>query len=553
VSALAVATVIVLYFENRTNDRQLDVLSKGIADMLVTDLSSVEGLQVVEREKLDVLIKEIDLQKTKFFDPATAQKLGKGIGATHAVAGSIAALEPEVRIDVRLIEIATGKVVMGDHVTGHKDRFFALEEELVKKFVAGLQKKGGSAKAGVSSVDMLLQYSKSVDEADKGDLKKASSEMAKVVSSSPEFALAKKRYGEILKRLHGAVEKRQDALANTEEQLLKNAEAFLEGKDITKLTGRDDSYYFGYRVLRGQYILHVLRQKHVRPGTDVAFQLSLKDPRAALPLLEAFYENTATLIDEIARWKNSPRGARMQFVPTDLHREDAKRAKELKIDDAGACYSCPNGLPLQLALWTVGVHEIRTMPIPQPSLARLDPTYGQRALELLDPLEKAKTHEKMTIAVLDTRAQVMLALERREEAMALWQTILDRFPTDGAFERIEESLKATLGVSKTQAALDEALAKTCDMELANKFGLATYEMIQYGGPERIEEKLGALEKLCAGVTPLGPSVVLMSYQFAMSNAASSGDCAFFDRLIPGAKRAKMPPGDLEALGQRCAR
>src|SRR5262245_8149104 len=136
-SLAAVATVMVLYFENRTNDRQLDVLSKGIADMLVTDLSSVDGLQVVEREKLDALLKEIDLQKTKFFDPATAQKLGKGIGASHAIAGSIAALEPEVRIDVRLIEVATGKVVMGDHVVGKKDQFFALEGELGKKFVVG--------------------------------------------------------------------------------------------------------------------------------------------------------------------------------------------------------------------------------------------------------------------------------------------------------------------------------------------------------------------------------------------------------------------------------
>lgn len=558
-SALAVATVMVLYFENRTNDRQLDVLSKGIADMLVTDLSSVDGLQVVEREKLDVLLKEIDLQKTKFFDPATAQKLGKGIGASHAIAGSIAAFEPEVRIDVRLIEVASGKVVMGDHVVGKKDQFFALEEQLVKKFVAGLEKKGGTAKAGVSSLDALLQYSKGVDDADKGDLKKASSEMAKVVSSSPDFALAKKRYGEILKRLHTAVEKRQDELASSEEQLMKNAEEFIRGKDPAKLKGYDDNYYFGYRILRGQYILHVLREKHIRAGSDPAFYLSLKNPQASLPLLKAFYENTATLIDEIARWKASPQGERMQFVPTSLHPEDKTRAEELKIEDAAACYSCPEGLPLQLALWTVGVHDIRTMPVTKPSLAALDPTYGNKALALLEPAMKAAKavdneggRENLTIAVLDARAQVMLALNRREEAMAAWQTILDDYPKSAVFERIEESLKATLGVSKHQSELDAALEKGCDMELANKFGLAAYEMMQFGGAQRLEEKIAAVDKKCTGVATVGPIAILTSYQLALSYAANADDCALFSRLATKAKAAGVPENNFAALGKLCS-
>src|SRR4051812_48202211 len=68
--------VTVLYFDNNSDRRELDVLRKGLADMLVTDLAAVEGLQVVEREKLQKLLDEMKLQRGKFFDPKTAQVLG---------------------------------------------------------------------------------------------------------------------------------------------------------------------------------------------------------------------------------------------------------------------------------------------------------------------------------------------------------------------------------------------------------------------------------------------------------------------------------------------
>ena len=62
--------VAVLYFDNNTGDSALDVLQKGFADMMVTDLSSVEQLQLVEREKLQAIIDEQKLQRQKYFDPA---------------------------------------------------------------------------------------------------------------------------------------------------------------------------------------------------------------------------------------------------------------------------------------------------------------------------------------------------------------------------------------------------------------------------------------------------------------------------------------------------
>src|SRR5215510_15000642 len=94
------ATVTVLYFDNDTGDASLTYLGKGLADMMITDLAAVPAIQVVEREKLESLLKELKLQRTRYFDPRTAQQIGKGLGARFAVTGSFTSLAPEMRIDV---------------------------------------------------------------------------------------------------------------------------------------------------------------------------------------------------------------------------------------------------------------------------------------------------------------------------------------------------------------------------------------------------------------------------------------------------------------------
>jgi TolB-like protein len=57
-------TVSVLYFENTAGNAEYDWLSKGIADMLITDVAASGAVDVVERNSLSKVLKEQELALT---------------------------------------------------------------------------------------------------------------------------------------------------------------------------------------------------------------------------------------------------------------------------------------------------------------------------------------------------------------------------------------------------------------------------------------------------------------------------------------------------------
>lgn len=94
--ALAGPVVAALPFANHSQDGGWDPLGKGLADMMTTDLANNSGIQVVERQRLSDVLGELSLQQSVFIDPATAQTVGKGLGATHLVTGPLIALDAAI-------------------------------------------------------------------------------------------------------------------------------------------------------------------------------------------------------------------------------------------------------------------------------------------------------------------------------------------------------------------------------------------------------------------------------------------------------------------------
>ncbi|HWN70983.1 MAG TPA: CsgG/HfaB family protein, partial [Haliangium sp.] len=383
--------VAVLYFDNNTGDRGYDVLQKGLADMLVTDLAGVPTLQVVEREKLEKLIGELDLQRSSYFDPKTAQKLGQVIGARYAVTGAFSAIEPKMRIDIRLIDVASAAVLMADKVVGKKDAFFDLESQLVAKFVRGLDVRTKvEAGSGVRDVAALLAYSQGVDLADKGDLERASQKLGTLVRAAPRFTLAQKKYTDVMRRLRLAKQRREQGLGENEKLLLASIEREL-GKKLSTLD-RDAAYrYFGYRVARGNYHLWQVRKLAGLGPNDYGPAWVREADRPELRKhLAAFFDNTQTLITELKAFRKQHQAQGRVDFDTTIDDDDRRRAHELGIaeDVHEWTFATPDTVARGVAEFAVlGVTpfwlSVKRF-IARPSLAELDPAYAKKAFALIE-------------------------------------------------------------------------------------------------------------------------------------------------------------------------
>ena len=135
-------TLAVMYFTNAALLRhdEFAPLSKGIAEMLITELSSNTNVRVVERDQLQALLQEQNLGATDRVDKETAVRLGKVLGARHFLMGGFV-IDPKenVRLDVRAVNVETSQIDHVESVTGKAENLLALISEMGGKLNRGLK------------------------------------------------------------------------------------------------------------------------------------------------------------------------------------------------------------------------------------------------------------------------------------------------------------------------------------------------------------------------------------------------------------------------------
>ncbi len=135
-------TVAVMYFTNGaiSNNAEYAPLSKGLAEMMITELSANTNIRVVERDRLQALMAEQELGATGRVEKETAAKMGKTLGALHMLMGSFV-IDPKqrIRLDVRAINTETSELEYATSVTGKADNMLELLGALGTKLNAGLK------------------------------------------------------------------------------------------------------------------------------------------------------------------------------------------------------------------------------------------------------------------------------------------------------------------------------------------------------------------------------------------------------------------------------
>jgi TolB-like protein len=108
--AFAQLTLAIGDFKNDSEEFYLDGWERSIPEFLKSDLSQAEELTIVERQQLESVLNEQALSMTGLMDSSTAKTIGKMVGAQYIIGGKINQSGKWIRIDARIVQVATGEV-----------------------------------------------------------------------------------------------------------------------------------------------------------------------------------------------------------------------------------------------------------------------------------------------------------------------------------------------------------------------------------------------------------------------------------------------------------
>jgi tetratricopeptide (TPR) repeat protein len=188
--AIAVST-----FKNLGSE-SLGPLGKGMAALLIHDLSQVPDLKVVERVKLVELLNEMNLGTSGLVDKKSAPKLGKLLKARHITTGSLADLEGEnMQITSALADVEQTDIISTQEAQGVVKKFYDLEKKLACDIVTELghdcnrmPKEFG--KIHTKSLPALTAFSVGLDQLDQEKYDEARESLQKALNEDPKFDLA---------------------------------------------------------------------------------------------------------------------------------------------------------------------------------------------------------------------------------------------------------------------------------------------------------------------------------------------------------------------------
>ncbi len=86
-------------------------VGRMVSEFLTTSAANTGAFSIVERSLLNKVMKELELEQSGLVEESQAREIGRMVGADAVLTGSVSKLGSSMRIDVRLINVETGKIM----------------------------------------------------------------------------------------------------------------------------------------------------------------------------------------------------------------------------------------------------------------------------------------------------------------------------------------------------------------------------------------------------------------------------------------------------------
>jgi non-specific serine/threonine protein kinase len=216
-------SIAVLYFENLSGMKEDEYLRDGITEDITTELSKINGLKTFFRANI-----------LPYRDRSvTAGQVGKELGASHVLAGSLRRLGNRLRINAQLIDATNEFPLWSERYDREMEDVFAVQDEIAQKIAEALriklspQEQEALAKRpteNLQAYDLYLRGRNYARRVGRQDLQVALQMYENAVALDPNFALAHAGIANVCAQFFNHYEK-QESWIERARAAAKNASA----------------------------------------------------------------------------------------------------------------------------------------------------------------------------------------------------------------------------------------------------------------------------------------------------------------------------------------
>lgn len=178
---------------------ELRPLERGLAELMITDLSRAPQLTIVERDRMQAIADEIQLSQSGRVDDATAVRAGRLIQAGRLVSGNLVQSGNAVTMASRVVSVQSGQIGEPAQVSNQLDQLFAMQKELVFRVFDQLgitltpAQRQLVERRPTNNLNAFLAYSRGLLAADDGRFQDAARFFESARSLDPAFSAASAR------------------------------------------------------------------------------------------------------------------------------------------------------------------------------------------------------------------------------------------------------------------------------------------------------------------------------------------------------------------------
>jgi hypothetical protein len=186
-------------FDGSLLSPDISPIAAGISEFTMVDLAKVEQLQLVERLRIELLMKELALSSTQNVDPAQAPRVGRLLGSRSVVTGKLTGSGTErFRLDGALVNTVEASSQLTDPGEAgiNMEQILAVQKGMVFNILQYLgiepsdDNRDSINVAPTESLEAFLAYSKGLELLAMGMFDDAAKQFELALNVDPGFGLA---------------------------------------------------------------------------------------------------------------------------------------------------------------------------------------------------------------------------------------------------------------------------------------------------------------------------------------------------------------------------